>query len=415
MENQIPIISKEIGPFIITEEIGSGTFASVWKARHRIIESFVAIKVILKSKISSQSKLLRFTREVNFMKQMDHPLIAQLFAIYEDDYYHYLVMEYVENGNLLSYVNKNGKLIDLVARRYFLQIISVLEYLHFEKRVAHRDLKAENIMLDKYFNIRIIDFGLSNSFTEENPNLKTACGSPAYVPPEMVQGNFYTTSADIWSVGVLLYAITVGKLPFEDNTIDKMLENIKNSSPYYPPYLNKTLIDLISKMLDKDPNNRITITKIKEHPWFSQQEYYNINSHIDICKNSNLNNDCLCDLEIINKLEQFNISTKNLKQKLILSEFDDITAIYKLLKKEKIMNEMKNISRPKQLGNTTPNPLLLSSTNLNLLSAKKLGIIQRPNRKNEQNTDQNFLPIRPLIQNNKRLSKDKSSSVKPEF
>jgi len=359
-------IPSEIGPYVLSQQIGSGTFASVWKGRHKILGNNIAIKAIPKNNLTDSQKVTRFAREVNLLKQMDHPMISQLYSVMENDHYHFLIMEYVENGDLLSFVNKNGKLIDPIARRYFMQLISVLEYLHKEKKIAHRDLKAENIMLDRYYNIRVIDFGLSNSFSDEKPDLNTACGSPAYVPPEMIKGQPYTSAADIWSAGILLYAITVGKLPFEDRNMQTMLHYIVNAKPVFPPFISSALADLITKMLIKNPQERITLDRIKEHPWFSPMEYNNI---ISFSKKSlelpdgklSLESEYYCDPEIVPQMSIYGIDTSLLKQKLLLSEYDETTAIYRILKREKLTEDMKNISRNKidrksTVQNATPQP-----------------------------------------------------------
>jgi serine/threonine protein kinase len=157
---------------------------------------------------------------------MHHPFVTELFQALDDDTNYYLVMEFVEHGNMLDYVNLNGRVNEDQARRFFTQLIWVLEYLHFERKVAHRDLKCENVLLDRYDNIRLIDFGLSTAFSDLNPQLATACGSPAYAAPEMVKGNQYTKSADIWSAGILLFAVCTGYLPFDDDNVERMLLKI---------------------------------------------------------------------------------------------------------------------------------------------------------------------------------------------
>lgn len=167
-----------IGNYLMVRQIGSGSFASVWLAQHIKTELQVAIKIINKNKIESANSKTRFNREISLLKQMQHPFISEFYESIENDQNFFLVMEYAENGNLHDFINSKGRLNELQARHYFSELISVLEYLHGEKRVAHRDLKAENILLDRYNNIRVIDFGLSNVFSDSHQELKTACGSP---------------------------------------------------------------------------------------------------------------------------------------------------------------------------------------------------------------------------------------------
>ena len=167
-----------IGNYILKHPIGQGSFASVLLAEHKISHVNVAIKVIPRTNFADPQHEERFHREVDLIKNLDHPFIAEFFEVLEDEKNFYIVMEYVENDNILNYVNTNGELPEDQARHYFCQLVSVLEYLHEEKHIAHRDLKAENVMLDRNRNLRLIDFGLSNIFTNENPYLTTACGSP---------------------------------------------------------------------------------------------------------------------------------------------------------------------------------------------------------------------------------------------
>jgi serine/threonine protein kinase len=173
----------------------------------------VAINVIEKASISTPMAHTRLTREISLLRQMHHPFVTELFQVLDDDANHYLVMEFVEERNMLDYVNLNGRVNQDQARRFFTQLIWVLEYLHFHRKVAYRDLKCENVLLDRYDGIRLIDFGLSTTFSDLNPQLATACGSRAYAAPEIIMGNQYTKSADIWSARILLFAVCAGYLP----------------------------------------------------------------------------------------------------------------------------------------------------------------------------------------------------------
>ncbi|OHT11459.1 CAMK family protein kinase [Tritrichomonas foetus] len=167
-----------IGDYLLKEPIGNGSFSNVRLGEHRVCHTKVAIKIIPRNNFSDPEHLNRFHREVDLIKDLDHPLITEFFEVLEDDDNFYIIMEYVENGNMLDFVNNGGALTEERARHFFCQIISVLDYLHTEKNIMHRDLKAENVLIDRHDNIRLIDFGLSNMFSKENPYLKTACGSP---------------------------------------------------------------------------------------------------------------------------------------------------------------------------------------------------------------------------------------------
>jgi serine/threonine protein kinase len=256
----------------------------------------------------------------------------------------FLVQEYVENGNLLDYVNTNGRLAEDQARRYFAQLVSVLDYLHAELKVAHRDLKCENVLLDRYNNIRVIDFGLSNQFTEINPVLRTACGSPAYAAPEMVKGNPYTPAADIWSAGILLFAIVAGYLPYDDDNIQRLLQKIVYTEVRYPAFMTPQLIDLLQKMICKDPQRRITLEMIKHHPWFSQSEY------IALLEQSRLetrwdgqNTDSPIAKEIIDEMTALRIDCHELHHSLLIGDFTELTALYRIFRRQAITERLKDV------------------------------------------------------------------------
>jgi serine/threonine protein kinase len=203
-EDDIVQAPAQVGNYQILEVLGSGAFATVFRARHRVTMGVVALKAIPKRKLRTMQEFELLQREVNLMKIMDHPFIAGLFGVLDDEENFYLVIELVENGNLLDYINTNKGLTEQQASRIFAQLASVLDYLHHEKHVVHRDLKAEDVLLDANYNIRVVDFGLSRAFTKGNPFLQTTCGSPAYVSPEIIKEEPYTAAADVWSSGILL-------------------------------------------------------------------------------------------------------------------------------------------------------------------------------------------------------------------
>jgi len=324
----------EVGDYTLEREIGQGSFGSVRLARHKVIGSSVAIKIIDKEKfVDDDDLLVRFKREVSILQELVHPYVSEYFDLLEDEKMYYLVMEYVENGNLLEFVNKRGKLNENLAQIYLCQLISVLEVLHEKLNIVHRDLKAENILLDRKLNIRVIDFGLSNTFTSDSPLLRTACGSPAYAPPEMVKGQLYSKASDIWSTGILLYAMCTGELPFEDENMQRLLQKIAFTDPIIPPYISNDLQDLLTKMLTKDPNRRITISQIKEHPWFNMNEYSRL---IPYRSDEGINQ------EIVEQIRKFNIDCSSLEHELCKKTSSNLAALYRMLKKYKITSQMDN-------------------------------------------------------------------------
>jgi serine/threonine protein kinase len=320
--------------------LGTGSFATVWLAQHRLTRLKVAIKIIQRQSLESEETLTRFAREISLLKQMNHPFIAELFEVIEDRSAYYLVMELVENGNLLDYVNTQGRLREDQARCYFCELISALDYLHTTRFVAHRDLKAENVLLDRYNNIRLIDFGLSKEFSNEASTLQTACGSPAYAAPEMIQGHSYTKAADMWSAGVLLFAIVAGHLPFDDDNIQRLLQKIVYTEVKYPAFMSPQLVDLLQKMICKDPERRIALDGIKGHPWFSQSEYIAL---LGESKSDTGGQDAAIEKDIIDQMTQLGIDCHDLHQALLVGDFTELTALYRIFRRQTSTERLKDV------------------------------------------------------------------------
>ncbi|OHS98337.1 CAMK family protein kinase [Tritrichomonas foetus] len=252
----------------------------------------------------------------------------------EDEKYFFIVMEYLENGTLLEYVNKNGPLSEDSASRVFSQLISVLDYLHNTMNIIHRDIKAENIMFDKNMNIRIIDFGFSKILSSNMQIVTTSCGSPGYASPELISGFPYRTSSDIWSAGIVLYAMTTGSLPFQSFNTQRSIELIMNSDPQYPSRLSSILVDLLDKLLTKDPDLRITLDQIKEHPlvacWLHDCDYMKYA----------LFDGKEADPQITQKLNILKYNTDTLTEDLKRHLRTPIATLYLIFKNEKTIEEM---------------------------------------------------------------------------
>ena len=208
------------------------------------------------------------TREIKILKKIRHPFVIQLYQIIETTEELYLIMEHANAGELFDYIVRNGRVDDVNAAKFFRMILEGVEYLH-SNGVCHRDLKPENLLLEKDTNsLKIIDFGLSNMYTE-NQKLKTACGSPCYAAPEMIAGKDYNgLEVDIWSCGVILYAMACGYLPFEDKDTNKLYNKILNCQYHLPTDISDGIRDLISKILNINPAKRYTMAQIRAHPWY---------------------------------------------------------------------------------------------------------------------------------------------------
>ena len=359
---------KKIGPYELIEPVGSGTFGTVWKAKNIFVPKdlfgdnednlFVAIKIIDKESCASIDSRTKIAREVSIMNSFDHPLITELFYYIKDDDNFYIVMEYLPCGSLLNLINKiktnmvdeNMKIVqmdEITIRKIFIQMFVALEYLHNEQRVAHRDIKPENILFDKFGNIRIIDFGLSGVIKEDLNNLSTTniIGSIAYSAPEVILRNIYTKSADVWSLGVILYLLATLDHPFiksDDDNIEEIIALITNNEPIHISHsfsLSVCLSDLIKRMLEKDPNKRITLQGITEHPWFHKQQYNELKNFITQ-QGKITDIDFSIDQEIVNIMKNNGLPCHSLEQDLFLQEIDTESATYKEIRKSKMQKKL---------------------------------------------------------------------------
>ena len=263
--------SKEIliGDYIIKKTIGTGTFSIVKLGMHRITQKKVAIKILDKNKIESKDDLERILREMEILTEMDHQNVIKVFKIYEEKNNFSLIMEYCEDGELFNYIVKKQRLSEEEASYFFYQIINGIEYIH-SKGIAHRDLKPENLLIGKNKILKIIDFGLSNYYNGQK-RLETPCGSPCYASPEMVKGKTYDGfNIDIWAIGVILFAMLCGYLPFEDdeNDNDVLFNQIIKNKINYPSFLSDLSLDILKKILVSEPLKRITIVEIKKHGFY---------------------------------------------------------------------------------------------------------------------------------------------------
>jgi serine/threonine protein kinase len=205
---------------------------------------------------------------VKLLKQINHPRIIRFFELSESPTAWYLVNELASKGDLLDLINSGQSgLGEKRARVFFTEILQAVTYLHEQCRIVHRDLKPENILLDRNDHIKIIDFGFAKVYSDSSHIFTSRCGSPAYVAPEVVNCGRYTAAVDIWSLGVILYAMALGRLPFDGATVDSQLRRVVYSQPEFPVHMNPDLRSLLTGMLDKNGDSRISLREIRIHPW----------------------------------------------------------------------------------------------------------------------------------------------------
>ncbi|XP_045487351.1 serine/threonine-protein kinase BRSK2 [Pieris rapae] len=254
-----------VGPFRLEKTLGKGQTGLVKLGVHCVTGKKVAIKIINREKLS-ESVLMKVEREIAIMKLIEHPHVLGLSDVYENKKYLYLVLEHVSGGELFDYLVKKGRLTPKEARRFFRQIISALDFCHSHS-ICHRDLKPENLLLDERNNIKIADFGMA-SLQPAGSLLETSCGSPHYACPEVIRGEKYDgRRADVWSCGVILYALLVGALPFDDDNLRQLLEKVKRGVFHVPHFVPPDCQQLLRGMIEVNPEKRMTLAEITRHPW----------------------------------------------------------------------------------------------------------------------------------------------------
>ena len=271
-------------------EIGRGGSATVFLAFHTKLGIPIAIKSISKFNLSLNEKMDKnFKNELNILKNADFPFICHFFQLIENDDFFYIAMEYAVNGTLLQLLNLKGKLDINFTKKIITQIAATISYLHNDLNVIHRDIKIENIMFDQNMNVRLIDFGLSKVLKKSECICHTLCGSYPYAAPEIFRRVPYSKPIDVWSLGIVLFSMIVGKFPFEANSMPQLVRKIINEDPEYPEDMDRGLKDLLQKMLNKDPKKRITIDEVLQHSWLSSLDNINTKSDSDIFQNGTQN------------------------------------------------------------------------------------------------------------------------------
>ncbi|KAI8927498.1 hypothetical protein BC831DRAFT_452162 [Entophlyctis helioformis] len=326
--------AKYVGNYELQQTIGEGSFAKVKIAIHRLTRQKVAIKVIDKTKLPDEYSLKNIHREAQIMRMIDHPNIIQLFEVMETKKNLFLVLEYAAKGELLDYIVANGRLKEDEAKTFVRQIVSALDYAHSHS-VVHRDLKAENLLLDENTCVKISDFGLSNVYDPKG-YLATSCGSPVYSAPELIEGKKYVgPEVDSWSLGINVYAMVVGDLPFADANLTALYESILRGKYEVPDFVSSDCKDFIAKLLVLNPKKRATVSQIRDHVWLSEGTSFLEPVSNKIEGGFRPRNEESIDAELLDQVEQMGFEKKAAAQAIVTGKFNQAAGTYYLLAYEK--------------------------------------------------------------------------------
>ncbi|KAM6956075.1 serine/threonine-protein kinase SIK1 isoform 2-T2 [Lycodopsis pacificus] len=357
----------QVGFYEIIRTLGKGNFAVVKLAKHKVTKTQVAIKIIDKTRLNP-SNLEKIYREVQIMKLLNHPHIIKLYQVMETKDMLYIVTEYAQNGEMFDHLTSNGRMSEDEARKKFWQILTAVDYCH-RHHIVHRDLKTENLLLDANMNIKLADFGFGNFYNAREP-LSTWCGSPPYAAPEVFEGKEYEgPQLDIWSLGVVLYVLVCGSLPFDGPSLPALRQRVTEGRFRIPFFMSQDCENLIRKMLVVDPARRISVAQIKQHRWMlaDPTAAHQTLSHSLTEYNSNLGDYSEPVLGIMNTL---GINRQKTIESLQSSSYNHFSAIYYLLLERVREHRTQQLSRqcgtwsqrPRSTSDSTGPEVIMEST-----------------------------------------------------
>ncbi|XP_019130302.2 serine/threonine-protein kinase SIK3 homolog isoform X4 [Larimichthys crocea] len=320
-----------VGHYEIERTIGKGNFAVVKLATHIITKAKVAIKIVDKTQLDDEN-LKKIFREVQIMKLLKHPHIIRLYQVMETERMIYLVTEYASGGEIFDHLVAHGRMAEKDARKKFKQIVAAVHFCHC-RNIVHRDLKAENLLLDHNLNIKIADFGFSNLFSR-GQLLKTWCGSPPYAAPELFEGKEYDgPKVDIWSLGVVLYVLVCGALPFDGSTLQNLRARVLSGKFRIPFFMSTDCEYLIRHMLVLEPSRRLTMEQICKNKWMRQGDPDpDFDRLIAECEQVKTERETELILDqVLIAMSEMGLDRERTLQSLQTDAYDHYSAIYSLL------------------------------------------------------------------------------------
>ena len=336
---KMDIISiKQIGDYILGEEIGSGAFGKVLLGKHILTGEKVAIKILDKMILNQNPEDYELVKkEISILKLVKHKYIVQLYEILQTAQHIFIIMEYCEGKEILDYILTKNRLNELESLKYFQQLINCLFYLH-SQNIAHRDIKIDNMLLDINKDLKLIDFGLSTKYSDDDL-LDQPCGTVVYAAPEVLEGKeYHGMLADVWSSGIVLYGMLAGYLPFSEKNDEENKKLVIKGQITMPDFFSDKVKDLLKHMLDVNPMTRYTLQEIKDHPWFNTVDCLLIPG---IIIDYNI---IPIDEKIIDICVTYNKDKNNVINSIKNNKYDSNSALYYLLIKKLQKKGIKSIS-----------------------------------------------------------------------
>ncbi|XP_029640918.2 serine/threonine-protein kinase NIM1-like isoform X2 [Octopus sinensis] len=323
-------LGKRIGFYRIRGELGSGNFSSVKLGIHTLVKEKVAIKILDKTRLDLKTQRL-LSREIEIMEHLRHPNIIRLYEVVETLAKVHLIMEYAPGGELFTKLSNEGRLTEPEAKFIFAQILSAVEHMH-SHYIIHRDLKAENVFYAAPFFVKVGDFGFSTICRSEQQELNTFCGSPPYAAPELFRDDiYYGTFVDIWALGILLYFMVTGSMPFRAENVTRMKKCILNGMYAIPMFVSDSCHFLIRGILRSLPQDRFTIEEIKNSEWLAGENYPKALPPYRLCPTVNLTELKADEQETIKILCQLGITQEHLKEAIRKNTRNSIIGAYRIV------------------------------------------------------------------------------------